>query len=322
MTVSVSPEDPTPLQDTLQLEAGSWKVEIPVQVSALPGKVTFGAASIDFGKVTAGRDAEAAVTLENSGGIPAIVSVKVNAPFEVGAAGVQVPARGGMKVPVFLRGVQAGRYSGTFTMEVEGAAAKLPITAEVIDSAPRPTSSGPLAVTTERPAAPPTTPSPDIPAVPSTRPTPAGKVELGHGLPPLLASDLPSRTGLYTSAITSDSAVLEWPSTLGAGTSLSVQEQQLSVGANGALVQNWVPLKSVSFSENPGKRRAQLEDLQSGRLYVVRVASNGAGIFATKFYTLPKEPFINWRKVVIGLLLAGVAAFGWWKWKNRARGAW
>lgn len=314
--ITVAPGDPTAFDDKLKLESTAWTAEVPVRVAPLAMAAKFKGAAPKFGEVKAGQKAEAVAELENPGGTPAIVQMRVGAPFELSAAGVEVPARGTARVPVTIQAAKPGVYSAELTAETAGVVERVPISVEV---APADAPASPPSVTSTR-----TTTTPAAPVKqPHPVPAPAG----ARALPPLNAgirADSPTSLGKYTRNVTDESAVLEWPVSLGAGTALAVQEREIAAGPDGMPATKWKPIQKARLSEANGMRRAELDDLDADRLYVVRVVSGNETVFTTKFVTLVDKPWIDvsWRSVVVTLLLVGLGAVGWIRWKGKARSGW
>jgi hypothetical protein len=306
--VLVAAEDPAALEEKLRLESPAWTAEVPLRAAALPAVIKFKGAAPDFGTVPLGQKAEATAELENSGGMPAIVRVSVGAPFEVSAAGVEVPARGSVKIPVAVRGHKAGSYSSELVVESGVKIERLPLNV-VITGMPEPVRRAP-------PSRPPEPKNAEAEAGPSP-PSP----------PPLQFSplaDMPGPLGKFTRDVTPHSVVLEWPSSLGSGAALAVQERIVAAGLDGMPVITWKPFGSARISEANGVRRAELSKLEPDRFYVFRVTSGNESVFTTKFVTPPVKPWIDvgWRGFLIAVLLLGLAGVAWRQWKTRVRSGW
>jgi hypothetical protein len=319
VAVVAGAEDPTAFQDKLRLESAAWNAEIPVEVAPIAAMVKFSGAVPDFGKVVAGELAEATAVLENSGGVPAAVMVRVDAPFELSAAGVEVPAQGKVSVPVRFRAAKGGSYSAVLVAETGGAMERLTLAVEAAN-APETRTAPELRHAANGTASDAASEAATAPKE-STRPAAGGRNSDFTG--PVPPADAPTSMGRYTRDITAKSAVLEWPATLGPGASLAVQERQLSLGKDGALVIQWTPVAAV-FSETADVRRAELKDLRPDQLYIVRVQSAGESVFTTKFVTPQKKPLIDigWRSLFITAMVIGFGVVLWHRWKNRVRSGW
>jgi hypothetical protein len=287
-------------------------MEVPVRAAAMPARAKFGMERLDFGRVTGGEMAEATAILENSGGVTALVELRVDAPFELTATGVQVPARGKVKVPVRYRAPKAGPFGVTVTVLTAtsgGVTESLPLSVVVEAPAPVAASEAPRSMPkpTGGEAAAPTSP-PTVPGFPA------------GGVP----ADVPGKMGQYVRDVTATSAVLEWPATPGTGNALAVYERQLAMGKDRALVTNWLPIKNAKISEGNGVRRAELSDLEPNQLHVVRVVSGGAPVFTTKFMTPEKKSIFDfgWRNVFVTLMVVGLGVVMWYRWKNRVKSGW
>lgn len=317
LPVLAEAEDPAPVNDKLQLASGTWKAEVPVRAMPLGAMVKIGAEAPAFGKVRVGEVAEASVTLENTGGMPASVAVRVEPPFEVSAAGVPVPARGKTLVPVRLKSPTAGRVTTTFVAITDGREERLPLVADV----------EPGPETVPRPVIPPTLTPRGVRTAGTASPgrelaaeAPTGRTTSFSGIMPA-QGEVPGLTGKYTRDTTSSSTVLEWPKRLGVGDGVS--EQRLGLDAAKELKITWSPM-TAEFSEAGGNCQAVLRDLQPGRLYIVKVTAGPKALFATKFWTLPKKPWLDlgWREILLIVLGLGVVGALGWKWKHRVKGGW
>lgn len=301
------------IDETMKLESGAWKADVPVRARPIPAMVRFSTQVPDFGKVVAGVPAEAAVELENSGGLPVTVAMRVEAPFEVSAAGVQVPAKGTARVPVRLLAKAPGVVSATLVADSGTDSERLPLQ---VEAAPASDSPPPPRAPSEKPTA------PEVPvSVPKAEIEAAPSLE---SLPPPNMAEVPGKMGKYVRDITAASALVEWPASVGPGEALAVDERLVTKGPDGMPVVQWRAIPSTQISEAAGLRRATLQKLRPGSLYVIRVTSKGQPVFATKFITLPDKPWldISWRGVLLIALLAILGAVGWRRWKTRAKAAW
>ena len=310
-------DNPAGLDEKLALESGSWKVEVAVRAGAFPARVKFVTTKLDFGKVAAGESAQAIAILENSGGLPAMVSMRVDAPFELAAAGLEVPALGSTKVPVLWLDPKPGDYAATLVAEVGGVKESLAFAASVA-----------------RPALPPTAPSaPDRAERPfNLKPQPvkpseasAAGSERGSSFDFMASATVAESAGAlgqYSRDLTSHSAVLEWPSSMSPGHSFALFERSIALKPEGGVAILWSPASNVRFSEAAGKRIAEIKGLEPAHLYVFRVTDSGVAVLTAKFFTLEAKPIVSLQTILITLLLGAFGAVAWWKFKNRTRSGW
>ncbi len=317
-------DNPMAIDEKLRLESVSWSAELPVRGSGFPPRLKFAAATLDFGIVTVGKTTETTITVENSGGISALAAVHVDPPFELAAAGLEVPAQGRAPVVVHWPTPAPGAYSGSLTVEAGGTKESLPFSITVAappPSDPLPRNPAASAATDEKPA-PPAAPSDSAREAKKEALASALKIELTASLSP---AESPAYLGHYTRAVTSDSVVLEWPVSMKPGPPYTVLERHLNKKPDGTLAISWSTLAAVRFADEPGKHTAEVKGLEPNRMYTIRVNGGSASsepVFTAQFVTSVAEPLISMQAIlIIGLILAfgGVA---WWQLRNRTKSGW
>jgi len=314
--IFASADNPTAINEKLRLESDTWSAEVPVHGDAFPAKLKFSSTTLDFGKVAAGAPTEATVTVENSGGTTAMAAVRVDAPFELIAAGLEVPPMGTAKIPVRWRTPTPGSHSATLVVQAGGHEEALPFTVAV-DAPPPAVTPAPVS-----PAAPnatvPNAPKPANPAASRSAPkTP--KLDLLVSVP---VAEAPAMPGKFTRDATAHSVVLEWPVAMKPGPPFSVLERRASTKAGGGLNFSWTPVSTVRFADEADKHTAEVKGLEGNQLYTLRIVGNGGPVLTAQFFTPPEEPWVSMQTVLVTGLLLLFGGIVWWQIRNRVRSGW
>jgi hypothetical protein len=317
--VFADPTDATAFEDKLRVTSGDWSAEIPVEVGAVAAVVKFSADPSSPARVAHGQRAELSAVLENRGGQPASVKVRVEPPFEVVEKELNLPAAGKATVRITASALSPGQQKAVLRAEGEGISEAFTVNVEVGDTSPAP-------------------PPPTVPAGSVVKPVkktaekensaeadpPQRSVNAMNWIQPVGREEHPNALGRFAKDIGPYRATLVWPASLGSSDNLSIEERRLAVAADGGLVVTWLPLAGVSFDVAGDPRRAELPRLEPARPYVVRVRSGDETLFTAQFSTLPKPPWypFGWQSTTITLLLAALVGGGWWRWKTSVRSSW
>jgi hypothetical protein len=111
--------------------------EIPYRVFPAPARVRFHPeGGVDFGEIPARQSAERALVFENSGGLPASVSLTPPPGIEAGASmDFQLPPGEKTELPLVFQSRKAGPWSGTLKVRVGREEFSLPVRANVTEAA-------------------------------------------------------------------------------------------------------------------------------------------------------------------------------------------
>lgn len=290
--------------DKLKLSTETWSAELPVHVLALAATVRFGVPP-EFGAVLAGASVSAKATLVNPGEVAANVTLRAEGAFAVESAKLTVPPHDEARVGVALREARAGVNRGKIIAEWDGGREELALSV---------TAAEPVRVAAKQ------APKPD-----AEEPAAAESEEITDPLLAMTRAEHPNGLGDFTRDLQPTSAVLEWPSDLGATTALRLEERVLSLGKDDELVVKWQPLGGVTFSAAGALQRAELHALKPDALYTVRVVSGAKDtVFTAEFITPAKKPLVDigWQTGTLSLLALGLLVAGWLRWKSRERSAW
>ena len=227
--------------------------------------------------------ASSTAILENSGGEPVTVRLEVERPFEIETKVVTAPARGHVEIPVTARSVVAGTFQSPLKATGDGGTAIVLIKAEIAE---------PIQI---RPAPPAPKPAPEKP---EDRPSPnTPQPEENSPLIPTEARDIPNALGRFARGTGTDTAVIEWPASLGPAENLRIEQRVLSISDGEELQIGWSPLPAVAITTAGGQMTAALRSLKPGTLYTVRAVTgkdaDSAALFTVDFATTPKKPIFT-----------------------------
>lgn len=311
--VFAEPGDGTGFQETLHLAMGEWKLDVPVEAEPLRPHLKWTPIPAQQLKGAGGQNVAVSAWLENEGGRPVSVSLSVNAPFEIASAKETLGAGEKKEVKLTAPALAAGTHEIELTAATDSAIERLKAVF-VMEAVPSTPSTKPV-VSVPSPA---NVGEPAEPVVAAEREYPARSLENTN---PAWAQ-IPNAKGRFDRDVGVDRATLVFPAKIGPVADLHVEERVLSIGADKKLAVNWAAIPSPKIDVTVDPRHIDLTHLEPQRVYVVRVRSGAQTLFTSQFATLPKKPFINWRYVSLGAMLAVVGYLGWRRWKARQASGW
>ncbi len=317
VAVFAEADDVSALDDTLRAEAAGWSGTLAVHAPALGASLAFVTDPAPFSKGVVGQRAEGIAILNNVGGMPAKVTLRVGAPFELASPALVVPPKGTGEARMAIPFPAAGTHSSELVAEYDGATLKLPLTIEVSDTpAPSPSESASKGQQSN--------------VRPVNNDAARGKEDsvndpnTPYGIaPPAGMQDFPNGRGNFVRDLRPASAVLEWPRDLGPADNLRLEQRVPSLSPDGEMKIDWVAVPGAAIQSGT-PMRAELKGLVPGRQHTVRVRSGEQVIFTAQFITPAKPPIVDmgWRGLSLILLFVTLVGLGWWKWKTRVRGGW
>jgi hypothetical protein len=148
-------------------------------------------------------------------------------------------------------------------------------------------------------------------------------LEVTPTLPPDWIADRAAPAGV-TIAVTSTSAIVEWPASLSPATHFRLELRDMGTGPDGKLKVTWVEPHGIPIEARGANFVATLKDLEPGQPWTVRIlpldarGEPGPRLFALDFATPPKPSVIPKVSPLRALLVALCAlvvwqALGYWR---------
>lgn len=298
-------DDPWKIDDTVRFSLGSFTREVRVTSVATGPQVRVEQSALEFEKVVSGSAKTLTINVTNGGGTRAKVDVQIPAPFRTNVPTITVEAGKSAELLVTLNADAPGAVSASLNLTGGGLSAAIALRGEVT---PRKPSPPPRQVVTARAV------------VPSTSPEPASKPDVDTTtLNAVIANavgeaqTLPGINGLELKRATPGTAELAWLPLNGLGeVTYRVEVRRLSTDANGALLQNWIPVPGVRFTKKPSLIAALITDIPPGISVTARIVALSAQAAPCAvspplhFYVPTRTVFLTWRNTLLagfGILL-------------------
>ncbi len=294
--------------DVVKLTSKEWSASVNVHAVAVGAILKFTSPEVSIKGDAGEQAASGTAILENSGGEPVTVLLDVAPPFDLGTKVVTAPARGRVEIRILARSVNAGTFQSELKASGEGGSAIVQVKAEITE---------PPQIRTQARTS---------PSAPEKKPDTAEDTnapkEDQQSLIPAEARDVPNMLGKFARGTGTDTALIEWPASLGPTDNLRIEARELSLSDGGELQIGWSSLASVTITPTGEQMTAALRGLKPGTLYTVRVVAGGETeptvLFTADFATARKKPiftFSTMRMPLLGVAL-GVLLFVVWRARN------
>ena len=292
--------------DIVKLSSKEWSASVKVHAVAVGAILKFSTDEVSIAGTAGGAAASGIVTLENSGGEAVTVRLDVERPFEVETRVVTAPSRGRVEIPILVRDAGAGTFRSSMKAIGEGGSALTLLKAEIAETAE------PRAAARISPAA--------AENKADTTATENAPTENDALLIQKDMRDIPNLFGKFARGTGTDSAVIDWPASLGPLENLRIEERVLSLSDAGELQIGWTPLAAASIMPAGERVVAELRGLKSGTSYAVRVVSgkdtHASVLFAADFRTAAKTQ-VSADSLRTPLLSAGLCILLFAVWRSR-----
>ncbi len=290
--------------DVVKLNCKEWSATVNVHAVAVGAILQFATAEVSI-TGSAGDAIASSAILENSGGEPVTVRLDVGRPFDLASRVVTAPARGRVEIPILARSENAGKFQSALKASGEGGSATVQVKAEIAE---------PVQIRRDARASP-TEPE----KKPENPPAEDASKDDDSPLIPTEAKDFPNALGKFARGTGTNTAVIEWPASLGPVENLRIEERVLSISDGDGLQIGWSPLPTAAITAAGGQMTVALRDLKPGTLYTVRIVTgsdkDATVLFTADFKTTPKKPVFTVAKIrtpFLGIALC-VLLFAVWR---------
>ncbi len=309
LEISLGEDDLAGIKTHVEFHDGQVVRKVRVSAPGAPARLA-AVEKVSFGKVETGRVQELPLKVENRGGTTANVVASVPPAFQVSPDRFTLDPGQSVELAVTVSAAWPGTLSGPARIQTAGSVIEVPLSAEVVSRRAQAAASLPAAA--KNPAAPVQDPQQKM-----------SKSQSGQAGDP----EVPAVEKVKVGRMTRSSVELEWASIADSGIDYRIEGRRLSLGADGFLKADWVPVPSVKLTKTAERVTALITGIPAGGAATMQVISLLPDGRVSKpsppvFFSITPNPvFITYRNLLLvffGMIFAvalwlrsGRAIFGW-----------